>query len=246
MAVPMSHMTRRRKVAVASGAGALVLVVAGLGAAGAIAGSRMLSPNDESQAVIDDAAAQLGIEPSALSDALKQALENRIDEAVESGKLTEEQADRLKERLESSEVPLLFGPIGPPPHGFGFGFGPGRGGYVLHFGILETAASYLGMTEAELREALHDQTLAQIANEKGKTTAGLVDELVATQTKRIDEAADEGKLTDEQAADLKEGLEARMQALVEGELRRPSDGRHRFWPGSGSPRAPPAFGGPSA
>ncbi len=102
------------------------------------------------------------------------------------------------------------------------------------------------MSEAELREALRDQTLADIAKKKGKTVAGLVDELVATQTKRIDEAVDEGKLTDEQAAQLKEGLEARMQALVEGELRRPRDGRHRFWHGSGSPRAPPAFGGPSA
>jgi polyhydroxyalkanoate synthesis regulator phasin len=242
----MRHMTRRRKIAVASGAGALVLVVAGLGAAGAIAGSRMLSPSEESQAVIDDAAAQLGIEPSALSDALKQALENRIDEALESGKLTEEQAERLKERLESRDVPLLLGPVGPLGHGPVFGFGPGRGGHVLHFGILEAAASYLGMTEAELREALGDKTLAQIAKEKGKTAAGLVDELVATQTKRIDEAVADGKLTDEQAADLKEGLEARMRALVEGELRRPDDGRHRFWPGSGSPRAPPAFGGPSA
>lgn len=237
----MSHMTRRRKIAVASGAGALVLVVAGLGAAGAIAGSRLLSPSEESQAVIDDAAAQLGIEPSALSNALKQALENRIDEAVESGGLTEEQAERLKERLESSDAPL-FGPGGHAGHGFGLG----RGEHVLHSGILEAAASYLGMTEAELREALGDKTLAQIAKEKGKTTAGLVDELVATQTKRIDEAVDEGKLTDEQAADIKEGLEARMQALVEGELRRPNDGEHRFWPGSGSPRAPPAFGGPSA
>ncbi len=126
-------MTRRRKIAIASGAGALVLVVAGLGAAGAIAASRMLSPNEESQAVIDDAAAQLGIEPSELSDALKQALENRIDEAVESGRLTEEQAERLKERLESSEVPLLFGPVGPRWHGLGFGFGFGHGGHVRPF-----------------------------------------------------------------------------------------------------------------
>ena len=62
------------------------------GAGGAIAASDALSPEDRSQAVIDDAAKQLGVEPSALSDALKHALENRIDEAVEAGRLTEEQA----------------------------------------------------------------------------------------------------------------------------------------------------------
>ena len=46
------------------------------------------------------------------------------------------------------------------------------------------------MTEAELREELRDTTLAEIAKEQGKTAAGLVDQLVATQTKRIDEALD--------------------------------------------------------
>jgi polyhydroxyalkanoate synthesis regulator phasin len=241
-------MSSRRKLLVGAGAGAFVLVVASLGAAGAIAAGKVFSPGEETKAVIDDAAAQLGIEPSELSDALKQALENRIDEAVDEGRLTEEQATRLKDRLGESAYPLLFGMgMGPGPrgHGFGFGFGQ-RGPFIGHFAIFDTAAEYLGMSEAELREAMRDQTLAQIAKEKGKTAAGLVNELVATQTKRIDEAVDEGKLTDEQAASLKEGLESRMEALVNGELRRPHAGKHRFWPGSWAPRAPPEFRGPSA
>lgn len=220
-----------------------MLVVAGLGAAGAIGASRMLSPSEESKAVIDDAAAQLGVEPSALSDALKQALGNRIDEARRAGRLTEAQAERLKERLDSSEAPLLFGSGGPR---WGGGLHLGHRGPPVRFDVLEAAASYLGMSGAELREQLRDKTLSEIAKEKGKTTVGLVNELVATQTKRIDGAVGEGKLTDKQAAGLKEGLADRMQSLVEGELDRPDPGRHRFWPGSGSQRAPPAFGGPSA
>jgi uncharacterized protein YidB (DUF937 family) len=240
----MDVMTRRRKLAIAGGAGALVLGVAGLGAAGAIAASKVFSPRAESKAVIDDAAAQLGIEPSELSDALKQALENRIDEAFEQGRLTEEQAERLKERLEANEVPLLFGLGGPRLHDFG-GFGHGRPGLV-RLGILEAAASYLGMSEEELRKALHDKTLGEIAKEKGKSAAGLVDQLVATQTKRIDEAVDNGKLTDEQADELKEGLEDRMQALVDGEFESPRARGHHFWPGSWASRAPPEFRGPSA
>jgi ribosomal protein S20 len=230
-------MTARRKLVVASAAGIVVLVGAGLGAAGAIGASRLLSSDEESKAVIDDAAAQLGVEPSALSEALKQALENQIDEAVEDGRLTEEQADRLEERLESSDYPPLFGA--------GHGFGPGRHGHPGGLGVLEAAASYLGMTEEELREALGDETLGEIAKEKGKTAAGLVDELVATQTKRIDEALDEGRLTDEQADRLKAGLEERMQSLVDGDFRARHGMRHRFWPGSGFPRGPPAFGEPS-
>lgn len=232
-------MTRRRQIAIALGAGSAALVVAG--AAGAIGASRVLSPTAESKAVIDDAAAQLGVEPSALSEALRQALENRIDEAVEAGRLTEARAERLKERLEGGDMPLLFGLGG---HGIGHGFG--QRAHALRLGILDAAAAYLGMTEVELHEALRDKTLAEIAGERGKTKAGLVDKLVATQTKRIDAAVEEGRLTDEQAAHLKQGLEDRIQALVDGERHHPGDGRHRFWPGSGSPRAPPAFGGPSA
>jgi Protein of unknown function (DUF2680) len=103
------------------------------------------------------------------------------------------------------------------------------------------------MTEAELREALQDKTLAEIAGEQGKTVAGLVQQLVATQTKRIDEAVADGRLTDEQATELKANLDERMEALVNGELRGKGDRRSpRFWPGSGSPRAPPSFGGPPA
>jgi hypothetical protein len=237
----MLDMTRR-KIAVAAGAGAAVIVAAGLGAAGAIGASHVLGPNEEARAVIDDAAAQLGVEPSELSDALRQALENRIDDAVESGKLTEDQAESLKDRLGSSDVPLLFGLGGPHGHGHGFGHRGGFGSSAL----LDAAASYLGLSEAELRDAVRDGTLADVAKEQGKSAAGLVDALVAIQTKRLAEAVDEGRLTDEQAADLERGLEERMQALVDGELRRPLDGSHRFWPGSGSPRAPPMLGGPSA
>jgi uncharacterized protein YidB (DUF937 family) len=240
----MPTMTRRRKVTFAAGAAAVALLVAGVAAAGAVAASWVLEPSQESKAVIDDAASQLGVEPSELADALKQALKNRIDEALDDGRLTEEQADELKMRVDADEFPLLggLGMFGRSFHG-----GPALGRFG-HFELLENAASYLGLTEAELREALEDQTLAEIAEEQGKTASGLVQQLVATQTKRIDEAAAAGRITEEQATELKAEMNERMQGLVNGELRLRGDGeRHRFWPGAGSPRAPPSFfGGPPA
>jgi polyhydroxyalkanoate synthesis regulator phasin len=243
----MRAMTRRRKLTFVAGAAGIAVLIAGLGAAGAVGASRILSPGDESKAVIDDAAAQLGIEPAELSDALKQALKNQLEEAVDEGRLTEEQADKLKERIDANEYPFLGG-----PWKLGFGLrGPWHGGFghKHEFALLATAASYLGMSEEELREELQHKTLAEIAREQSKTAAGLVQQLVAVQTKRIDEAVDDGRLTEEQATELKEGLDERMQAIVDGELRWRVDGpRHRFWPGSGSPRAPPPslHGGPSA
>src|SRR4029079_2366434 len=122
MAAQMRVVTQRRRLTFIAGGAAAVVFLVAVGAAGAVAASRVLSPSDGRRAVIDDAAAQLGVKPKELSDALKQALKNRIDDAVGSGMLTEEQAKQLKQRIDSDEFPLFTGP------GFGVrGFGPGSG-----------------------------------------------------------------------------------------------------------------------
>jgi predicted DNA-binding protein (UPF0251 family) len=238
----MDTSNRQVRIKIAAGvAGALALAIA-LGAAGAVAASRVLSTDAESQAVIDDAAEQLGVEPGELSDALKQALENRVDEAVEAGRLTEEQGEELKERIDAGEVPLF---------GFGrHGLGPGHGrpgyGHFGHFGALETAASYLGLTQAELRSELAEgKTLAEVAEAEGKSVDGLVQAMVAEAEEKIDAAVEDGRLTEEQATELKEGLEERITALVNGEL--PGKGLWRHGPSRGfGSFGPPAFGGPQA
>ena len=239
----MGIMTAKN-VKLAAGVAAVVTVVAGLVAAGAVAASRAFSPAEESKAVIDDAAGQLGVEPKALSDALKQALKNRLDAAVKAGRLTQEQANALKKRIDSEDGLRLFGGFGqhgPGGHFGHFGAGP--------FGALDAAAAYLGLTEAELREQLADKTLAEIAEDEGKSRDGLVQTLVTAAEKRIDEAVDEGRLTQEQAIELKADLDERIESLVNGDFAERGRGFHPgYGPGDGSPRAPPAFRnwGPSA
>jgi polyhydroxyalkanoate synthesis regulator phasin len=238
-------VTRTTKIALVA-ACAAALTVAGGGAA--LAAGDVFSSNDESKAIIEDAAGQLGIEPSELQDALQQALENRIDEAVDEGRLTEEQAQRLKERLD--QAPRLFGPFG-----FGFGGpGPWHGPWRSHFGsfaTLDTAASYLGLTESELRAKLADgKSLADVAAEEGKSVEGLVQALIKASTERIDEAVANGKLTKAQADALKENLEERTRDRVEREPG--SFGKnHRFGHGFFAPRfwrgdRPAPFAGPRA
>jgi len=241
-------MTRGRKLTYATAAGAAVVLVAGLGAAGAVAASRILSPNDESKAVIDDAAAQLGVQPKALSDALKRALKNRVDDAVDAGVLTQEQAQRIKARIDAGEYPFLFGP-GLGRRDFRFrGDDLWRRGFGHHTDFLGAAAAYLGMSEDQLGAALGGKTLAEIAKDRGKTVSGLVAALVATEEKKLDEAVASGRITKAQANEIKARLQDRMQALVDGELHGPgADAHPGVWPGSGFPRRPPAgFGGPRA
>src|SRR6476659_9530516 len=170
----------RLKILIAATA---ALAVAGGGAA--IAASKSDSPQEESKAIVDDVAKQLGVTPAKLSSALKKALENRVDAAVAAGRLTREQGDALKTRIEAEDYPLVGG------------FGPGlghRGGPGMHgFGHLDAAVTYLGTTEAELRAQLAaGKSLADVAKAKGKSVDGLVSALVADEKKELDAAVKAG------------------------------------------------------
>ena len=193
-------MDRRRKLAV----GAVAMAAAAGG--GALAADAA-TPQEESQALLDDVAKELGVESSRLSEALRRACENRIDEAVESGELSDSEATELRGRLEAGEVPLLRGLHGSGGHR---GAHPGAG--------LDAAATYLGVTEAELRESLRSgDTLAEVAEEQGKSVEGLVAALVAEARARLDDAVESGRLTEARRDELAEGLEESITALVDGE-----------------------------
>jgi polyhydroxyalkanoate synthesis regulator phasin len=191
----------KRKLAAGAVAG---LALAGGGAA--FAATQLGSPSTESQAIINDAAEQLGIQPSKLSDALKNALKNRVDAAVADGRLTKEQGEALKQRIEADDYPLIFpGPAGfHGPHGFGV--------------RLETAATYLGLTEAELRTQLESgKTLAEVAKDHGKSVDGLVDALYEAAKTNLDEAVAGGRLTKEQEEQILSDLRQRITDLVNGQ-----------------------------
>ena len=193
---------------------ALVAVAAG---GGAIAATKITGPKAEQQAIINDAASQLKVTPQQLTDALKTALKNRVDAAVKDGRLTQAQGDEIKKHIDAGDAPLFLGPpLGRHFGGRGFG-GPGPMHHP-HPAALHAAATYLGMTQAELRTALgNGKTLAQIAKDKGKTVDGLVQAMTAEATKKIDAAAAAGKITKDQAADMKAHLHDAITDLVNGE-----------------------------
>jgi hypothetical protein len=193
-------MSSRLKPKVIAGAVA-GLAVAGGGAA--YAETQLGSPQQENQAVLNDAAKQLGVEPSALSAALKKALENRVDQAVAAGRLTKAQGDDLKQRIESGDVPLFGGP--------GFGFHERR----ALFGGLDAAASYLGLTEVQLRSQFQSgKSLADIAKAQSKSVDGLVQAIVDAAKKKVDAAVAGGRLTQSQADSILSGLKSHVSDFV--------------------------------
>ena len=196
----MTASNRKKLIAAGGGVAALVL------AAGALAQTDAFSPREESDALVADAAERLGVAPDELSDALREAYSNRIDDALAQGRITEEQAERLREALESGDLPLLHGPWG--------GHGPGHGGHGP-FGGLDAAAEFLGLGEDELREALGDgDTLADVAEERGKSVDGLVDALAENARAQLDQAVEDGRLTEAMRDRIAENLEERVRALV--------------------------------
>jgi hypothetical protein len=195
----------RKRSKLAAGAGAALAVV---GAGAALAADR-LTPKAESQAIVNDAAKQLGVDPAKLSNALEQALKNRIDDAVKDGRLSKEQGEAMKRRISSDTFPLFIGPgfdrERVPQHGFG----PHRGR------DLDAAAAFLGLSDAELRAALESgKSLAQIAKDKGKSADKLVDALVTATTKRLDQAVTDGQLTKAERDKIVAGLKERTAAIV--------------------------------
>jgi polyhydroxyalkanoate synthesis regulator phasin len=184
--------------------------VAGVAVAGggaALAANHFNSPQQESQAVVNDAAKQLGVQPGQLSAALKKALENRVDAAVAAGQITKAQGEELKKRIESGPLPLFGPPMGRPDH---HGFGP--------FADLDVAASYLGLSEAQLRTKLDSgSSLAAVAKAQGKSVSGLVDALYADAKKHLDSAVAAGRLSKSQETRILADLKTRLTDVVNGE-----------------------------
>ena len=200
-----------------------VAAVAVAGAGGAVAATKFAthSPSQESKAIVDATAKNLGIEPSKLSAAIKQALEDRVDAAVAAGRLTKEQGDELKQRIESGDFPLFAGPA----------FGPGFGPPHMFFHGLDAAATYLGLSEDELHTQLESgKTLAEIAKAQGRSVDGLKQALIADTKTKLDAAVKAGNLTKAQEQQVLKDLEQRIDDLVNGKL---PDRRFRMHRGFG-------------
>jgi hypothetical protein len=215
-----------KRKAIAGTVAALAVGGTGAGIAATKLGS---NPSAESKAIVDDAAKQLGVQPSALSSALKKALTARVDAAVADGRLTKEQGAELKARIASDDFPL-FGPPGMGGGHFGHHGGPG----------LDAAAKYLGLTEAKLRTELESgKTLAQVAKAQDKSVDGLIAALKADAKQKLDAAVKAGRLTQAQETRMLADLDQRLGDFVNGKLM----GRHQR--GFDGPGRPDHDGGPS-
>jgi polyhydroxyalkanoate synthesis regulator phasin len=200
-----------------------------LGVVGAVlvvgAGAGIAATGATDDGFLAGVAKRLGITEDKLQDAIRDEQIARIDQAVRDGDLSEEQAERLKDKVRSGAG---LGPFGRgfdrlPVPDLGFGFGPGFGHALKGAGNqLDAAAEYLGLTQAQLREELSDgDSLADVAREKNKSVDGLKSAMRNALEADLDEAVDDGVITREQADNLNEKLSAAIDDIVERGLRFP-------------------------
>jgi hypothetical protein len=208
----MQRISRKAAAAIVAG-----LAVAGAGTAIAAGGS------GSDTSFLDAVAAKLGISSEKLLDATKAAAVDQVDAQLKAGTITEAQAEAMKERIQSGELPFF---AGPGMHRGGFGHGPGMGRPGGH---LDDAAAYLGVTEAELVEQLRaGKSLADVAKAEGKSVDGLKAALLASEKKELDALVAAGTITQAQADAALERREARLDDFVEGALGGRGEGGHGF------------------
>lgn len=158
------------------------------------------------QDFINQLATELGIDPSKLTDAIRSADLSQIDGYVSSGKITSAQGDKLKQMVNSAEVP----PLGARPH-------PRFDRFAKPGGIGDPAdvAQFLGTDTTTIKDALKSgQSLAQIAVAQGKTADELQTYLVGKAEQKLKDAVAAGKMTQDQADTISSKLPDRINRII--------------------------------
>lgn len=175
---------------------ALVLLV------GAVAGTAFATTDQQAgspaatlyQDFVAKLAANLGIDQDELTTAIDATKQQMLDEAVQEGKITQEQADKIAERKDG---------------GFcGFGFNDGRMGNKGNMGTegrlggrnLDGMAYILGITSEELQAELESGEIMQdILTGHGLTMQEFRQKMQEQREAQISQDLTDGKITQEQA-----------------------------------------------
>jgi D-Tyr-tRNAtyr deacylase len=138
-----------------------------------------------------------------LIDALVASEKTVLDAQNAAGWLTDAQETSVLANLKNAITDLVNN--GPPVPG------------VNHVGVLDTAATYLGMTVSDLQAALKSgKTLADEAAAKGKTVDGLVQALLAPMKTALDKRVTAGDITAAQETTLLNNQTTHLTDLVNG------------------------------
>ncbi len=198
-------------------AGTALAQAAGTPTPGATTPSAPNAPKPNKASTIGEAfwnalAAKLGIKADDLKSKALEVRKDMIDQAVKDGKITQDQANKLKERLDANGLvaPIFLGhhdgkaPGATGPHGM---HGGADHGGVLKLDELEALAKLFKLSPSALTAQLKSgKTLADIAKAQGVDETTVKQTIIDTAKAQIDRAVQDGALTAQQADQLKSRL----------------------------------------
>jgi hypothetical protein len=135
----------------------------------------------------------LGITPSQLQDDRKAALNQVLDTAVANGRITQEQADQIRQHPKRSAA-LLRGAV---------------------LSVFEAAADTLHMTKEELRtEVSSGKSLADITAAENVSVDQLKAGMTAEIKEHLDQAVVQGRIDQDKEDKVLDGLSQRLDTII--------------------------------
>lgn len=228
-------MKNRRRWWIAAAAAVALAVTVGTGAV-VMAQTPVPGVSGAGSSFLERVAAKLGIDAGTLRNAVKTTADEDIDARVQSGELTQAQADQLRQQVESAPDDAFVGP-GFGRHGRGMGTGMGVDDQAL--------AGFLGMTADQLRTELQASgaTLASVAEAHGKSRDALKSFLTDQFKARLDQEVADGRHTQAEADARLAQFTANLDQFIDGSM--PLGGRGFGGPFGQPPAAPSTTPGSS-
>lgn len=162
---------------------------------------------------------KLGVSEDELNAAIEEAGVETIDEALADGRITDDQADRLRERVEDGGFPF-------PPRPFGERHMKGP-----NF-VVDAAVEVLDMSREDLLGQLKDgNSLADVAEAEGMSVEAFEAALLAEVKAQLDGLVSDGELTQDQADRIFQNIEENIDRIVNSEAGPCVPGGSRHGPG---------------
>lgn len=207
-----------RRLVIGSAVG---LVLIG-GAIGGVAYAQSPTPGTggQTKSFVQRLAERLGLPQAQVEQAVRDARGDVLNDAVGAGRLTQEQADRLKNRPVDG---AFGGPWGGPRGGKDHGAPGWAQGLKAEFGAV---ARWLGLSEKDLKDQLKQgKSLSEVAVASGKTENALVDQIVQDLKDRTARAVQSGRLTQVQADQMLQNAPDRVRQMVQMKRGAPGPGQ---------------------
>jgi polyhydroxyalkanoate synthesis regulator phasin len=167
---------------------------------------------------LNQLAQNLNIDRSTLNNALKTTANQEIDKAVASGQLSQDQANQMKQRIDSGQLPFgpgAFGAFGGQGHfgrrGSGGPNGDGafpQAAATCFSTVRDAVPGALGISASDLQQArANGESLAQIAQDHGKTLDDVRSAVQSAAQGCLDQQVQAGNLTQQQEQDILQRLQ---------------------------------------